>query len=377
MTIKISDSVGRNGRNFPTDVAVIVGALVAIGPARGGVGQPPLGIGELGDAIERFQRFHTLPLPDGLINKGKTTLKKIDSLLSVTPGPSDTLTLTRMDISHLDLGVFITKETLVPVETSLRNDLVFEWDLSPNAIGLVTYFRIEENVVPKYFGVLTPYLTSSYDRAHIFFHPTPSQNGQNPYVDSTYFRLGNWYKIFHYLSDIMARQFLAAGTGRVMIMPLMNNASAETCGIFPERWRELCEKMLGMIAAENYSGSAAPVPISNVVVSSFSSGITYSHFFRQRANLGSALTGLIDFDGTFSTYRSRAHGLTGPAGRTVQFTQQDVKEEQMRRLADRNIFTVSLPRWGKYKYRKQVANSMILHGEIPQRMMYLGSKIAG
>jgi hypothetical protein len=92
----------------------------------------------------------------------------------------------------------------------------------------------------------------------------------------------------------MGAQFCAADMDRVLLMPLMTQSAAQDAGVFPQRWEAIASRILGMLKTGDMSGAAPPVTISSVVVSSFSSGIVYSHQFRSRANLGGRLAGVID-----------------------------------------------------------------------------------
>jgi len=381
----ISQSVGRNGRNVDVDVAKIGAALVAVGPDNGGIYAVPLSIGGLAEAIELFQTFNTLPTHDGKVDPNGATLKKINSILfpgqvpfPVPPTPSaGGGTLQKLDVSLIGLATSVSGNAWTPVEDSLVSEMEFKWAGTPVGEGDITYFQLDANVIPKYFGVLVPKGLTDFSKTHIFFHPTPGQAGYN---DGTYFGMGNWYGIFHYMTDSMAKQFCAAGMGRVLIMPLMTSSSAGDCGMFPQRWESLVGKMLGMIKSGDFSDSASPVSVSDTVVSSFSSGITYSHHFRGLAGLGPKLAGVIDFDGGISSYRGFSAGLTGPAGKVVRMQQMPANAATLGTLASQNIFPLPRSRWGitPYNFPKGDGAAVLqVHGAIPQSMMYVAARHAG
>lgn len=121
--------------------------------------------------------------------------------------------------------------------------------------------------------------------------------------------------------------------------------------------------------------------MTDVVVSSFSSGITYSHEFRKRANLGSRLAGVIDFDGVISTYSALSQALTGPAGRVVKVQQSTVSAGTVPSLAAANVFAVPLPRWGgpwDGVFDPNPGTALLqIHGVIPQTMMHVAAHRAG
>jgi len=267
-----------------------------------------------------------------------------------------------------------TQVVLAPVEMSLISEYVFTWTSIAGA-GKIHYFELEEKVIPKWYGVLVPQGVSSFDRVHLFFHPIPAQAG---YQDSHYFQLGNWWKIWHYLSDWMGTQFCASGTRRIMIMPLMTTGAAQSCGVLPTRWRSIFAYLLGNVASQS-EGSPSPIAVSNLVVSSFSSGISYSHFFMKKAGLGSKLAGVIDFDGSFSQERHYSQIVSHHmAGRVVRMLQLPTSTQNIPSAAAQNLFPLPYPRWKKFKrfHPWKIANAYQLHGTIPQTMMFTAEKRA-
>jgi hypothetical protein len=375
--ITIEKSVGENGANQALDFAAISGALFAIGPARGGSVVPPISIPGLGIAIKSFQKFQQLAVTDGRVDPNGKTLKRMNELLGGGVIPSiGTVAAGGLrpmrEFSGMALEVY--RASFTPIEDSLTKDMVFQWSTVLGA-GRIYYFELDENVVPKWFGALVPDGLTQFDKPHIFFHPTPMQAG---YHDAQYQKLGSFHKIFHYLSDDMGSQVCASNTGRVLIMPLMTQGAAGTCGIFPQRWEGIVSQMLGMLKAGDMSPAAPPVSISSVVVSSFSSGITYSHAFRSKAQLGDRLAGVIDLDGIISTYKQLSPMIKTPAGRVVRMQQTKVKESELSLLAGQNVFPVPKPRWGgPFYYWAKQAHIGQIHGMIPQTMMYIAARRAG
>ncbi|UCE31546.1 MAG: hypothetical protein JSW68_00870, partial [Burkholderiales bacterium] len=369
-------------RNRPHEVAAIAAALVAVGPDRGGIYGPPLSLEGLAQAIEMFQKFQRLPAHDGRVDPGGATLRRINDILNPgasppgPPAPAGQGELRPMTNAS-GLANAVNDTVWAPIETSLASEFVFRWTGTAGK-GRIAYFELADKVVPRWFGTLVPEGTVGFDKAHIFFHPTPAQAG---YADSQYHSRGNWTNIFHYLSDDMGVQFCAAATGRVLIMPLMTQGAAGDCGVFPQRWESIVGRILGMLKSGDMSGSAAPAPVSSVVVSSFSSGITYSYHFRRSANLGARLTGVIDFDGIISTYRALASASASPAGRVVSMQQMPSTPQNLGPLAARNIFPLSRPRWGgpyENLFPKNEAAALLkIHGTIPQTMMHFAARRLG
>jgi hypothetical protein len=177
----IEKSVGRKGQNHASDVTKIGLALAAIGPDRGGLYAPPLSIEGLGQAIEYFQTFQRLPAHDGRVDPAGATLRRINEILSpgevppppVPPTPGGTGEIRPMTNTS-GLATAVNQTTWTPIEASLISEFVFKWT-GVTGKGTISYFGLDESVVPRWFGVLVPDGVNSFDKAHIFFHPTPHQ----------------------------------------------------------------------------------------------------------------------------------------------------------------------------------------------------------
>ncbi len=372
--IVLQGNVGSNADNLPADVLQIGAALIAIGPQRGGVLTVPLSIEALAAAIKNFQIFHKFAIRDGKVDKSGNTIKKINQLLNpgAAPGPNIPRVRTGSLLPIKPPGTSDKVEATVwtPQEQSFFTDMVFQWTTASGK-GRVFYFELDEDVVPNWFGILVPDGLTAFDNIHIFFHPTPGQVEGNPYKDAAYQAKTNWSGIFHYLSDSFASQFCAANTNQVLVMPLMTESTHETCGIFPKRWESIVGRILGQIQFGD--PSAAAIGISSVVVSSFSSGISYSAAFRSGAGLGGRLRGIIDLDGMYSTYRAKSIALPPRAVRVWQA----YPGGSIASLAARNTFPVHLPRWrGGGPYKNAHLTGGQLHGAIPQQMMLIASRRA-
>jgi hypothetical protein len=274
------------------------------------------------------------------------------------------------------LATGVDKTCWSPIEESLKTEFVFRWT-SVAGKGNISFFELDQPVVPRYLGVLVPEAVTSFDKVHIFFHPTPGQAGHK---DADYrFLGGNWAHIFRYLSSEMGAQFCAARTDRVLFMPLMTGGSAANCGIFPQQWESIVGRVLGMLKSGDMSAAAQPAHISSVVISSFSSGIIYSHHFRSRAGLGARLAGVIDFDGVISSYRQYSSMIASPAARVIRMQQIPAEISKIRPVAAQNIFPLARARWGgPYTFSgNDYQVLMQIHGTIPLTMMFIAAKQAG
>jgi hypothetical protein len=361
--IEISESVGRGGRNLPGDVVTIGGALVAVGPQRGGLFAPPLTVQGLGEAIKHFQAVQTLPARDGRVDRGGGTLRRLNELLNgglqppAPPSPPGTGLVTPL---ALDLPGRVSSAAYTPNPVSFRNDLAFRWD-STSGSGTIRYFALNEDVVPNWFGVVVPEGLGTFEHVHLFFHPTPAQAG---YKDATYKTKEGWTGLFHYMTDLMSAQFCAAQSGQVLIMPLLTQSAASTCGILPARWEPLFAQILSQLGG-------GPKSVSSLVVSSFSAGITYSAAFRRSANLGGKLRGIIDFDGLYSSYRSYSSQLPHTA---LRFWQTPVAAGGVSGAAAANLFPLPAARWSSpFDLARPEGAGGARHGYIPHTMMHFAA----
>lgn len=260
-----------------------------------------------------------------------------------------------------------------PVQASLAHDQVFEWT-AVSGSGSVQYFQIFEDVVPNWFGAVVPAGVTAPRDVLLFFHPTPHQAG---YDDKNYKSKAGWDGVFHYMEDLMSIQFCAARTGQILIMPVMTNASAGSCGILPRNWDKIFSQILGHVTAGANSVNAPPVPVNSLVVASFSAGIAYSASFRAGAGSG-RVKKIIDFDGIISS--SKAYSKQLHSGNSIRFHQGAVPAHSLPMLASQNYFPMARERWGPPfdsalpKTGKNVTGAV--HGYIPHTMMYIAAQRA-
>lgn len=164
---------------------------------------------------------------------------------------------------------------------------------------------------------------------------------------------------------------------RVLVMPLMTQAAAQDCGIFPQRWESIVGRMLGMLSIGDMSPAAPLVYVNSLVVSSFSSGIVYSHLFRNKATLGARLAGVIDFDGGISSFSQLSAALSGPPGHVVKMAQIPANQQDLGTLAANNVFPLARPRWGgpwANSFSTDPGQALLqIHGTIPQTMMIIAA----
>lgn len=385
--ISIDDSVGDGGTNLPQDVVTIAAALVAVGPSRGGVAVPPTSLAALGKAIKAFQTRQVLQVRDGKVDKVGNTIRRLNLLLgspAPQPGPKPSPPGNTGQIRPIaDIGTLkreIKQTSWSPNQASLRSELLFQWTGVAGA-GRLFYFELDEKVVPRWFGVLVPSGEVDFSKVHLFCHPLPGQAG---YDDARYHVPGSFFGIFRYLGGDridLAVQFCAAQTGRVMIMPLFTNQVSATCGILPARWENLFGRLLSMAKNGGADGDSDPVSITDVLVSSFSNGISYSHAFRTKAGLRERLAGVIDFDGGISTSGHLSAQIVTPPGRIVRMQQMFAVEKTLGDLATRGIYPLPESRWRSTSspFRTTISKEpraalLQVHPLIAQHMMFTAAR---
>jgi hypothetical protein len=166
-------------------------------------------------------------------------------------------------------------------------------------VSVTTFlFELQEEVVPKWFGVAVPPSVTDFTRVNIFFHPSPGQAG---YQDSDYSTLaGKWPNLFYYMERLGYQADAARQTGanpnQIIVMPFLTSL-ATSSWILPQRWMGLMTDTL--TSARTLMGQAGgQIALSEVVVSSFSVGFAYLEAFRSTAaGLGPLLSQIWDFDG--------------------------------------------------------------------------------
>ena len=178
-------------------------------------------------------------------------------------------------------------------------------------------FAVNANVVPNWIGVAVPDGLTDFTRPNLFFHPTPAQAG---YSDADYpTKAGLWPKLFYYM-ERLGYQIAGSGRGQVVVMPFLTEA-ATSSWILPANWQDIITDILISASALLRPGQAAPA-IAQIVVSSFSSGILYSHAFRAAtAGLPPLLGEIWDFDGSISSVSQYSNDLRH--GQSVPVVQYD------------------------------------------------------
>ena len=231
----------------------------------------------------------------------------------------------------------------------------------------VRIYEIAEAVVPNWFIVSFPARMTTAVSVHIFFHPQPGQAGYN---DGAYpSKTQKWPNLIRYGHSLGA-QTAVAQRDVITIIPMLTQTAASTCGIFPANWLQIVSDIVADVARDEGLVTMPDGGFASLTVSSFSAGIKYSDVFRKSASgLSGRLTGIVDFDASFSSdYRSMSQSLTGGGGVTVVRYDQDGSEKSpISFAAGTKIFHVPIARW-KYHAPPPRDPLQDLHGLIPMRL---------
>ncbi len=222
-------------------------------------------------------------------------------------------------------------------------------------------FVLNANVVPNWFGVAVPDGLTDFTRPNIFFHPTPGQAGYN---DADYpTKGGQWPKLFYYM-ERLGYQIAGSGRGQVVVMPFLTDAATST-GILPANWQDIITDILQAASTQLQPGQPVPASIAQVVVSSFSDGILYSHSFRATgAGLQPLLGEIWDLDGSISTVSQYSADLRH--GQSVPVVQYDQNA-----ALGATSYHVPWPRWADYYDTSAIPKSVLAVHPLIRDFMYL------
>lgn len=247
-------------------------------------------------------------------------------------------------------------------------------------------FEVSGMAVPNRIAAVVPHGLADFSRVLLFFHPLPTKRaGFDPaqYAAQT----GDWPFIYRYC-DVMGGQLAASGRKMVLIVPVFNLASTETCGQFPQEWLTLVPDVLTKLRNFHHTDKISdPKPVlTEVVAASFSAGVKFLHTFLSRAKgLSGRLKEVYDFDGRFSSEATLSEKLASPGVKVVAYDQQAVKTEDVAKedAAGRGIHLPD-PRWRDLpnnrtsfldlpldvKFDRPVIGSNAVHGAIVRNMLF-------
>jgi hypothetical protein len=293
-------------KNAVADQVAIIGLLSRIAPVDGGqrglwitpplpgpAGQCPR---PLADAIRSFQEVWRtrgeLRSADGVVDPSGGTHRKLDACaasdVSISFRQTNPESLTRehevmqMVISPLSLGDLLQE---VPQTGSIREFL----------------FEMRKDGAVYWIGAAVPKGTSAFTKIQVFFHPTVKQQGVVHAAEGDYpaFR-GGWSDSLQRYVAMQGGQ-LAGARQTPLIVPFMTMAAfsgGAPAYMFATRPTETLNAIMTAVRdAVASPGTADPVKVSQIGVSSFSSGIGAMRLFIQTFGGSGLIAETTDFDG--------------------------------------------------------------------------------
>jgi hypothetical protein len=230
---------------------------------------------------------------------------------------------------------------------------------------------------PNWFGIAFRQNIKTFTSVNIFFHPSPYKLADRDYLK----RSTEWRTIFRYPQNL-GIQFDAGDCDQILLVPIFNNASYGSGGIFTLNWNELLLVTINAVKAvalwqgppqgpkvdvttiaqnaltEWQKGNLTPIEFKDVVLSCFSYGRTPMLNFRSRAkpSVESFLRGIWDFDGT------------GPALPTSSGKVQVIAYDQLV-SNDPSHFHAPVWRWSSFPAGAP-KNWELVHGLMPECLLW-------
>lgn len=238
----------------------------------------------------------------------------------------------------------------------------------------VRIYEIDQPVVPNWFVVGYPDRMSIAGTINLFFHPQPGQAGYN---DGAYqAKTQKWRELIRYAHSFAA-QSAVDKRDVITIVPLFTQASASNCGIFPANWLQILGDIVADVAKDEVLVAPPAGVFASLTISSFSAGLQYSDVFRRTApGLSGRMTGIVDFDASFSSdYRAKSQALSGSGPVTVLRYDQDGSIRNPVGFGPQTrVFHVPIERWKNHSPPPQ-SPLQELHGLIPMRMWRHAAKV--
>lgn len=269
--------------------------------------------------------------------------------------------------THLGSGKFNDSWTIAgPASVEGRVETPLE--PIPSQTRFASYlFEVEPRVVPWRFGAVCIAKPGRFEAVNLFFHPNPT--ARHGYHDADYPDAGAWPGLYKYMT-IIGAQIGISDSSQIFIMPYFTSASITGgLGMFPENWRAIVTDIVRLIQNDITGADDAPINLRDLVVTSYSFGVTAAARFRKMAatTIRPLLKEVWDFDGYYSlTERHNSISLIKTAEYGVLQYSQSV-------IPGHKIFHVPKERWTKFSLRPArpedlpdevhhaIANRLFLH----------------
>lgn len=393
MTLTIKHSVGKNGgRNERGDVAVVQGLLTAIlvkeNHRDSGIALrwiPTIYGASLGDVIERFQSERKLLRhPDGRVDPGGTTWKKLIELAgsppAPRPGPAPTPApggLRRFD----DEPAGYRERESLPQLAGPR-DLGSQWDISWGGVATRAvdswFYECPQHITNRYIGVAVPRGCRQPDAFLLYFHHPIGQD-LTPYHSSLGYL--NWGIGDYFVGRMQLKRQLALSNKNVAIV--IPSPVPSGMGDFQDN-ETFIEEALLRIASDIKGSPVTALP--PLLLAGYSGALEYMDKFSAKApRIASRVRAVFDFDGawhvklrntTLAQYTAlgarvfRYQGGVSP----LPGTKESPMAFQMRMNA-KSIVPLPFARWRTHPNIRQAAamgQGWWLHHYIPTCMLYHG-----
>jgi hypothetical protein len=174
-------------------------------------------------------------------------------------------------------------------------------------------FHINANVEPCWFGVAVPQAVRDFSHPHIFFHPQPHQAGLHDGRYANFITDPDWAAVYRYVASL-GMQLAATPKKQFVIVPFLTQRICKPgVGIFNAEWLDIVKDIQDQLKRKY--GLSAGGGIEELVVSSFSAGLEYSHLFRTGGkDVQHYLREVYDFDGLGSSSASRCSSVVTRRG---------------------------------------------------------------
>ncbi len=211
-----------------------------------------------------------------------------------------------------DHGVVIGADNfIIPQSVKPLKSLDEPLDFAFEGYGIVVLcLVIESKEAPNWYGCAFRSNLNRFEDVNIFFHPFPKLPAFPP--EEYWTRTPKWSQLFRYVQSL-GTQLYRESSSQVLVVPMFNQASYSTTGIFGPEWRDIVDQILQIASRHPQSAAdASGAGLKRVVLSDFSRGRELMHTFARAApGLKDYLREVWDFDGVGG---SRPDNLLGARG---------------------------------------------------------------
>jgi hypothetical protein len=391
----LSGSVGRGGKNLKEDILTVQRLLSASSLRNAGgtefaTAEMGQSTAKLGDAIEKFQRFHSLPVPDGRVDQGKSTWKKMVELAGSGSGQTEQPTpqagqlLARIpgtpmweDWGYTSLPLLSHDKVVETVwELTFGGGVLAQWPMSTRA------YVCDKSLGTPHVGIGWPEGVTRPSAYLLYFHHSIGQETTSYASAAARFTKG----IGDYLIGRMKGldQIARSGKNVCLVVPEPTFGGQ---GVF-DRNEKLVTQVLKEIDTD-LTGESRELP--PLLVASYSDGLErLNNFLTHCPNLRRQVRAVYDFDGMYvGTLANVSLSNWSQGGARVfryvgnsspGFLPKESQSAYLNRCINRAPKVIPLPksRWVNHPHYPEFntnsnwANKWWMHFYIPSCMLYHG-----